>query len=93
MSVTFPLYDLNEEYAPGLKTFLENFKNKYGNDPKLPQTLVAYGGTKILSDTIEEVGAVDVDKIKKNYCKWISRLEVLTLQVMGFKSIQKHLIT
>ncbi|MFD4818041.1 ABC transporter substrate-binding protein [Peribacillus butanolivorans] len=65
MSVAFPLYDLNEEYAPGLKAFLKGFQNKYGDAPKLPQTLVAYGGTKILSDIVEKVGVIDVDKIRE----------------------------
>ena len=65
MSVAFPLYDLNEEYAPGLKAFLKGFQNNYGDAPKLPQTLVAYGGTKILSDIVEKVGDIDVDKIRE----------------------------
>ena len=65
LSVSYPLYDVSEKYAPGINAFIESYKKKYNTDPKIPQTLVSFGGTKILFDLIKEAGSTDADKVRE----------------------------
>lgn len=65
LSVSYPLYDVSEKYAPGINEFIESYKKKYNSDPKIPQTLVSYGGTKILFDLIKKAGSTDADKVRE----------------------------
>jgi branched-chain amino acid transport system substrate-binding protein len=65
LSISYPSYDMNEKYAPGIKDYLDSYRNKYGSEPKIPQTLVSYGGTQILIDLIEEAKSTNADKIRE----------------------------
>jgi branched-chain amino acid transport system substrate-binding protein len=64
LSVSLPTYDMNEKYGPGVKTLTENYKKEYKSDPKMPQTIVSYGGTKILFDLIKQAKSTSTDKIR-----------------------------
>lgn len=66
LSLSYPPYDISEEYGPGVGSMVEKYKSKYNSDPKLPQTLVSYAGTKILFDLIEETNSTDADTIREN---------------------------
>jgi len=65
LSICYPQYDMSENYAPGVRDFVQKYKEKYNTDPIMPQTLVSYGGTKILFDILKEVDSTDVQKIRE----------------------------
>jgi branched-chain amino acid transport system substrate-binding protein len=65
LSISYPPYDVSEEYAPGVDAMMKSYNKKYGSDPKIPQTLVSFGGTKILFDLIKNAESTNADKIRE----------------------------
>ncbi|MFG6114148.1 ABC transporter substrate-binding protein [Halobacillus sp. MO56] len=69
-NVAFPQYNFNDEFTPGLKEFVDLYKEKYGEAPRSGHSLVDYMGMKVLIDVLDEVGETDPDKLKEAALKY-----------------------
>lgn len=64
-NVDFPQYQINHEFTPGIEEFIEQYKQKYGEEPRSGHSLANYMGMKVILDIIDEVGEIDPDKLRK----------------------------
>ncbi|MED1472413.1 ABC transporter substrate-binding protein [Bacillus salipaludis] len=63
--VAFPQYLINQDFTPGMKEFIEMYKEKYGELPRSGHSLVHFMGTKVLLDLIDKVGEIDPEKLRE----------------------------
>lgn len=68
--VDFPQYKINRDFTPGMDEFLEQYKEKYGKDPRSGHSLTNYMGMKVVLEVLKEVGEVDPDKLKEAALKY-----------------------
>ncbi len=62
--VSYPRYDMNPKYAPGIEDYLEAYRAKFGKDPIAPQSMAAFVGAKIMFKAIAAAGSTDVDAVR-----------------------------
>ena len=62
--VSYPRYDMNPKYAPGIQDYLKAYRARYGKDPIAPQSMAAFVGAKILFKAIQAAGSTDVDAVR-----------------------------
>jgi branched-chain amino acid transport system substrate-binding protein len=62
--VSYPRYDMNAKYGPGIEDYLKAYRAKFGKDPIAPQSMSAFVGAKILFKAIQGAGSTEVDKVR-----------------------------
>jgi branched-chain amino acid transport system substrate-binding protein len=62
--VSYPRYDMNPKYAPGIEDYLKAYRAKFGKDPIAPQSMAAFVGAKILFKAIAAAGSTDIDAVR-----------------------------
>lgn len=62
--VGYPRPDQVESFGPGAAAFLAAYRKKYNREPIAPQSMTAYTGLKMLLETIEAAGSIDMDKVR-----------------------------
>jgi branched-chain amino acid transport system substrate-binding protein len=62
--VSYPRYDMNPKYAPGIENYLKAYRAKFGKDPIAPQSMAAFVGAKIMFKAIAAAGSTDVDAVR-----------------------------
>jgi branched-chain amino acid transport system substrate-binding protein len=62
--VSYPRYDMNAKYGPGIEDYLKAYRAKFGKDPIAPQSMSAFVGAKILFKAIQAAGSTEVDKVR-----------------------------
>ena len=62
--VSYPRYDMNPKYAPGIEDYLKAYRARYGKDPIAPQSMAAFVGAKIMFKAIQAAGSTDVDAVR-----------------------------
>jgi branched-chain amino acid transport system substrate-binding protein len=62
--VSYPRYDMNPKYAPGIEDYLKAYRAKFGKDPIAPQSMAAFVGAKIMFKAIAAAGSTDVDAVR-----------------------------
>ncbi len=62
--IDFTQYLTNEAGAPGINSFVEAYKKKYGTDPRSGHSLANFTGANIFFDVIARAGSMDKDKIR-----------------------------
>ncbi len=62
--IDFTQFITNDAGAPGIKSFVEAYKKKYGTDPRSGHSLANFTGANIFFDAIGRAGSMDKDKIR-----------------------------
>jgi branched-chain amino acid transport system substrate-binding protein len=62
--VSYPRYDMNPKYGPGIEDYLKAYRARFGKDPIAPQSMAAFVGAKILFKAIQAAGSTDMDKVR-----------------------------
>jgi branched-chain amino acid transport system substrate-binding protein len=62
--VSYPRYDMNPKYAPGIEDYLKAYRAKFGKDPIAPQSMAAFVGAKIMFEAIAAAGSTDIDAVR-----------------------------
>jgi branched-chain amino acid transport system substrate-binding protein len=62
--VSYPRYDMNPKYGPGIEDYLKAYRAKFGKDPIAPQSMAAFVGAKILFKAIAAAGSTDIDAVR-----------------------------
>ncbi|MFI5014835.1 MAG: ABC transporter substrate-binding protein [Hyphomicrobiales bacterium] len=62
--VSYPRYDMNPKYGPGIEDYLKAYRARFGKDPIAPQSMAAFVGAKILFKAIQAAGSTEVDKVR-----------------------------
>jgi branched-chain amino acid transport system substrate-binding protein len=62
--VSYPRYDMNPKYAPGIEDYLKAYRAKFGKDPIAPQSMAAFVGAKIMFKAIAAAGSTDIDAVR-----------------------------
>jgi branched-chain amino acid transport system substrate-binding protein len=62
--VSYPRYDMNPKYGPGIEDYLKAYRARYGKDPIAPQSMAAFVGAKVLFKAIQAAGSTDMDKVR-----------------------------
>lgn len=57
--VDFTQVHVNPEFAPGIEIFLEEYRNRFGEDPASGHSLANFTGTNLLLDILEKTGGSD----------------------------------
>lgn len=66
LNVDFTQYAVNEEFAPGLKTFLALYKETFNEDPRSGHSLANYMGANVVFDILEKTGgSLDPAKVRE----------------------------
>lgn len=61
----YPGPDISEDYGPGSDDYLEAYRERYGSDPRAPQSMTAYAGMKVLLQALEEAGSTDPAAVRE----------------------------
>ncbi len=64
-SADFPQYEVNENYAKGIKEYVQFYKNTFKEDPRSGHSLANYMGALVLWDVIARAGSTDPEEIRK----------------------------
>lgn len=64
-NIAFPQYQINQDFAPGMKEFIELYQEKYNEEPRSGHSLVHYMGTIVLLELIDQVGEIDPDQLRE----------------------------
>jgi branched-chain amino acid transport system substrate-binding protein len=65
LDVDFTQYEVNTSFTPGLKEFVELYKQTFKEDPKSGHSLANYMGAKVLFDILEKTGGkLDADAVR-----------------------------
>jgi len=62
--VSYPRYDMNPKYGPGIDDYLKAYRAKFGKDPIAPQSMAAFVGAKIMFKAIAAAGSIDIDAVR-----------------------------
>jgi branched-chain amino acid transport system substrate-binding protein len=62
--VSYPRYDMNPKYGPGIDDYLRVYRARYGKDPIAPQSMAAFVGAKVLFKAIQAAGSTDMDTVR-----------------------------
>jgi branched-chain amino acid transport system substrate-binding protein len=62
--VSYPRYDMNPKYGPGIEDYLKAYRARFGKDPIAPQSMAAFVGAKVLFKAIQAAGSTDMDKVR-----------------------------
>jgi branched-chain amino acid transport system substrate-binding protein len=64
MNIDFTQFAVNEQYAPGVSTFVDLYKRRYGAEPRSGHSLAAYFGARVFLDAVQRAGSTDKDRIR-----------------------------
>ena len=62
--VDFPQFEVNERLAPGAKPFVEDYRRRYGSEPRSGHSLAGYVGARAYLEAAQRAGALDRDKLR-----------------------------
>ncbi|MQA73763.1 MAG: ABC transporter substrate-binding protein [Solirubrobacterales bacterium] len=62
--VSYPRPDVNPEYGPGAAEYLQAYVDKYGSQPRAPQSMTAYTGLKVLFQALDEAGSAAPEDVR-----------------------------
>ena len=65
ISTDIPLYNINHKFCPGMKEFVELYKEKYKEPPRSGLSLMNYMGALMVWRILEKAGSVDPEAIRK----------------------------
>lgn len=64
LDVDFTQYAVNETIAPGVQSFIEIYKHRYGSDPRSGHSLANHVGAQLVLDAMERAGGLARDKVR-----------------------------
>src|SRR3712207_3026431 len=64
MNVDFTQFEVNERMAPGAKRFAEDYRRRYGSEPRSGHSLANYCGALICLDAVQRAGGADADRVR-----------------------------
>ena len=64
MNVDFTQFQVNERHAPGVGQFVDQYRRKYGAEPRSGHSLANYFGARVCLDAVQRAGSTDKDRIR-----------------------------
>lgn len=64
LNVDFPQFEVNERAAPGARRFVEDYRRRYGSEPRSGHSLATYVGGRACLEAMQRAGALDRDKLR-----------------------------
>jgi branched-chain amino acid transport system substrate-binding protein len=64
MVVDFPQFDVGERVAPGARRFVEEYKRRYGSEPRSGHSLASYVGAQVCLEAAQRAGSLERDKLR-----------------------------
>lgn len=65
LNIDFPQYDVNENFAKGLKEYQKFYQDTFNEPPRSGHSLANYMGTLVLWDVIARAGSTDPEAVRK----------------------------
>ena len=63
LNVDFTQYQVNPEFTPGIESFLEAYRDAYGEDPRSGHSLTNYVGAKVVLEALDGADGFEPDAI------------------------------
>ena len=64
LNVDFPQFEVNERAAPGARRFVEDYRRRYGSEPRSGHSLAAYVGARACLEAMQRAGGLDRDRLR-----------------------------
>jgi branched-chain amino acid transport system substrate-binding protein len=64
LNVDFPQFEINERAAPGARRFVEDYRRRYGSEPRSGHSLATYVGARACLEAMQRAGGLDRDKLR-----------------------------
>ncbi len=64
LSVDFPQFEVNERAAPGARRFQEDYKRRYGSEPRSGHSLAHFVGARVCLEAMQRAGGQERDKLR-----------------------------
>jgi branched-chain amino acid transport system substrate-binding protein len=64
MNVDFTQFEVNERMAPGVKRFAEEYRRRYGSEPRSGHSLANYTGARVCLDAVQRAGGLEADRVR-----------------------------
>ena len=64
LNVDFPQFEVNERAAPGARRFVEDYKRRYGSEPRSGPSLAAHVGARACLEAMQRAGGLERDKLR-----------------------------
>ena len=65
LNVDFPQFEVNERAAPGARRFVEDYRRRYGSDPRSGHSLATYVGARACLEAMQRAGGLERDKLRQ----------------------------
>ncbi len=64
LNVDFPQFEVNERAAPGARRFVEDYRRRYGSEPRSGHSLATLVGARACLEAMQRAGSLDRDRLR-----------------------------
>ncbi len=64
LNVDFPQFEVNDRAAPGARRFVEDYRRRYGSEPRSGHSLASLVGARACLDAMQRAGGLERDKLR-----------------------------
>jgi branched-chain amino acid transport system substrate-binding protein len=65
IAITFPRYDTNPAFAPGVKTYQVSYVQEFGQGPQFTNTLTTYAGIQVLFEVVTNAKSIQPAPVRQ----------------------------